>query len=219
MSVEINVLCEGISEERFVKDILAPYLEIKNIYMKPIVLGGVSRYASIKKELMRLGRDSSKYLTTMLDYYKLPRDVPGVKEKQSKMAEEIADFIEKEMKDDLENHLNCKGYIPYIMMHEFEALLFSDVEAFLVCDGIKKTMIQQLKKEIYQYETPEYINNSEQTAPSKRILRIYPKYQKVSDSSLIAGRIGIEKMMEKCRHFNSWITQLQKLDQSEDLKI
>ena len=45
----------------------------------------------------------------------------------------------------------------------------------------------------YNYSTPEQINSGGKTAPSKRILEIYPSYQKVSDGILIACNIGIEK--------------------------
>jgi len=67
-------------------------------------------------------------------------------------------------------------------------------------------------KEIREaYQTPEHINNSEQTAPSKRILNLYPSYQKVSDGTIIAETIGIEKMMKECPHFRKWIDRLSHL--------
>lgn len=34
----LHVLCEGQTEERFVKEVLAPYLQQFNIYPKPIIL-------------------------------------------------------------------------------------------------------------------------------------------------------------------------------------
>ena len=79
----IKILCEGQSEESFIKKILVPYLEPRGIYMQPIVLGGVSHYSRIRRELKCLGQDSSARLTTMLDYYKLPQDVPGVRPYES----------------------------------------------------------------------------------------------------------------------------------------
>ena len=35
----VTVIVEGPTEQRFIKDILAPYLSAKNIFMTPIILG------------------------------------------------------------------------------------------------------------------------------------------------------------------------------------
>ena len=66
-------------------------------------------------------------------------------------------------------------------------------------------MVNMLEKQVMEFESPEHVNNSEQTAPSKRILSIYPAYQKVSDGTMIAENIGIEKIMGKCLHFAEWV--------------
>lgn len=172
-------MCEGQSEESFIKKILTPYLEPQGIYIKPIVLGGVSHYARIRKELKNLGKDSSARLTTMLDYYKLPQDVPGVSrytgEKKAE-PETIAADIERQIWEDLNQELSCIEFFPYIQMHEYEALLFSDINGFYKTE-MKPAAIAELEKEVKKFPTPEHINNSEQTAPSKRILRVYPYYQ------------------------------------------
>ena len=207
----IKILCEGTSEEQFVKIVLAPYLENADIYVTPIVLGGVSHYARIRRDIKLLGKDTSSYLTTMLDYYKLPQDVPGVRECKETEPCRIAEYIEAAIKDDLENELSCMGFIPNIIMHEYEALLFSDVDCFQNCIGMTKDQISQLRKEVSQFTSPEHVNNSEQTSPSKRILRIYDAYQKVVDGTMVAESIGIQKMMEKCEHFSFWIRTLEKI--------
>ena len=205
---QVTILCEGQSEESFVKKVLASYLEKEGVYVTPIVLGGVSRYAGIRKELRKLGKNKSASLTTMLDYYKLPQDVPGVGEGNSKEPGEIASGIEARIYEDLQNEISCKSFFPYIQMHEYEALLLADVDSFRDCIGMSEPMIAELKKEVTKFLTPEHVNNSEQTAPSKRILRIYGKYQKVSDGTLIAMSIGIDKMIDRCPHFAEWVKKL-----------
>ena len=57
-------------------------------------------------------------------------------------------------------------------------------------------MIAELKSEVGEFETPEHVNNSEQTAPSKRIKRIFGSYQKTIDGISVAQAIGIETMMK-----------------------
>jgi len=207
----INILCEGQSEESFIKKLLAPYFELHRIYMRPIVLGGVSNYSRIRKELMSLGKDSSSRLTTMLDYYKLPKDVPGVQKYTGGIKAEpetIASDIEKQIWKNLNQELSCIEFFPYIQMHEYEALLFSDINGFCA-SGMKSAAIAELEKEVKKFPTPEHINNSEQTAPSKRILRVYPYYQKVSDGTIAAEAVGIKTMKEKCPHFAGWIKKLE----------
>lgn len=203
-----NILCEGPSEESFVNQVMNPYLESYGIYMTPITLGGVARYSGIRKELKRIGKDTSCGLTTMLDYYKLPQDTPGIRDCHVSQPEVIARNIEAALKEDLEPELNCKIFLPNLLMHEYEALLFSDVSCFSKCRGVTQPMIREFMKICANYATPEYINNSEQTAPSKRILTLYPEYQKVTDGTIIAKTIGIGKMMEQCPHFNEWLQNI-----------
>ncbi|MBQ2258337.1 MAG: DUF4276 family protein [Lachnospiraceae bacterium] len=205
----IMILCEGETEDLFVRNILSPYLQMKNVYTDTVILGGVSRYAGIKKDLEKLGK-SRKYdlLTTMLDYYKLPQDVPGVKTCKEVEPCRIAEHIEKSIHEDLKEKMLAGQFLPYIQMHEFESLLFSDVDCFEKCNGIKPKMIAELKSEVGEFETPEHVNNSEQTAPSKRIKRIFGSYQKTIDGISVAQAIGIETMMKRCSHFARWIENL-----------
>ena len=59
-------------------------------------------------------------------------------------------------------------FVPYVMMHEFEALLFSDCDAF--ARGIFRpelgTDFQRIRD---AFDSPEEIDDSPITAPSKRI--------------------------------------------------
>jgi len=92
-------------------------------------------------------------------------------------------------------------------LHEFETLLFSEPNGFI---KVFKTT-NELQNLFRNFTNPEEINNNPTTAPSKRILKIYPKYQKVTDGIIIAKQIGIKKMMQKCRHFDNWITSMQNV--------
>lgn len=59
-------------------------------------------------------------------------------------------------------------FVPYVMMHEFEGLLFSDCERF--SQGIGRpelgVALQAVRE---QFSSPEEINDSPATAPSKRV--------------------------------------------------
>ena len=54
-------------------------------------------------------------------------------------------------------------------------------------------------------------NNNPNTAPSKRILAIYPTYTKPLDGYNIAKDIGIDLMRQECQHFNAWVERLTQL--------
>ena len=99
----LYILCEGQSEESFVKQVLSPYLQSSQIYTTPIVLGGVSRYSKIREHLKMLGKNSNSILTTMLDYYKLPSDTPGVKECKETQPSAIAEYIEQHFAETIDN--------------------------------------------------------------------------------------------------------------------
>ena len=92
------------------------------------------------------------------------------------------------------------------MLHEFEALLFSEPQGFehIANDRI----VKQLQVIRNSAETPEHINNSAETAPSKRIQNVVNGYSKVRQGIIVAKYIGIDKMMSECKHFSAWINKI-----------
>ena len=61
-------------------------------------------------------------------------------------------------------------------------------------------------------QQPEEINHMPETAPSKRILKAAPNYGKKVMGPLIAEQIGVEKLCQSCKHFQSWIQQMMALE-------
>lgn len=150
---------------------------------------------------------NSGYVTTLIDYYGIDENFKGYSESIDK--KEIEDkklSLEIELKNEIQN----KKFIPYIQMYEFEALLFSDLDTFIYVDE-DKFKLTDLKNEIRFFKTPEYVNNTKETAPSKRIKKIYSNYAKVLDGTLLAKEIGIEKMREKCLLFDKWIRTIEEI--------
>lgn len=96
------------------------------------------------------------------------------------------------------------------MVHEFEALLFAKPEE-LGKALYTPDMLPELEKIRNEFPTPEDINDNPQTAPSKRIARLFPGYQKTLHGPLITKRIGLEIIRRECRHFNDWLTWLERL--------
>ena len=100
----------------------------------------------------------------------------------------------------------------YVQRHEFEALLFSDVRAFARTAVASSDAERELAAVRDQFASPEDINDSPATAPSKRIARSMPRYDKVVDGAQVAAAIGLETMRLECPRFSAWISRLESLD-------
>lgn len=113
------------------------------------------------------------------------------------------------MEQRLEQDINEPNFIANILVHEYEALLFTDIEAFKAWtddDGVLKPL-QQIRM---QY-LPEDINDQPTTAPSKRILKVWKQYEKTVHGPLIACDIGIDSIRQSCPHFHNWLTKLENI--------
>lgn len=208
----VYIYCEGQTEESFVNDVLYPYFSRMDIYVTPIIhktkrtptkafKGGVSRYAPIKDELIKLCQDSTCIVTTMFDYYAMPDDTPSIDHQDIDIYKRV-DFIENAVNEDI----GCKNLLFNLVLHEFEALLFSEPQAFEHIANDK--VVRQLQAIRNSVDTPEHINNSAATAPSKRIQNVVNGYSKVRQGIIVAKYIGIDKMMSECKHFSAWIDKI-----------
>ena len=208
----VYIYCEGQTEESFVNDVLYPYFSRMDIYVTPIIhktkrtptkafKGGVSKYAPIKDELIKLCQDSNCIVTTMFDYYAMPEDTAFIDHQDIDIYKRI-DFIENAINEDI----GYKNLLFNLVLHEFEALLFSEPQAFehIASDRV----VRQLQAIRNSAETPEHINNSAETAPSKRIQNVVNGYSKVRQGIIVAKYIGIDKMMSECKHFSAWINKI-----------
>ena len=213
------ILCEGQTEDGFVKEVLAPYMLPNGIFVTPLILstkriasgkkykGGGSQYSKIRTELEILCKgDPTAFVTTMFDYYKLPNDTPG--KGATGDIYEIAREIESAVRTDLGGQRNL---LVNLIMHEFEGLLFSDISAFSSEAKADEKAILELGQIKSGFKTPEHINDSELTAPSRRIMKILPEYSKTLNGISIAKRIGIKKIAEECLHFGEWIEHIREL--------
>lgn len=225
-TIILNILCEGQTEEKFVKEVLKPYLSGFGIVVKSRLLvtsrkknanGGMISYQQVKNDLslwmMEVAHRSSEthYFTTMFDMYALPDDFPGFRRsKDASDAYVMVEAIENAFGADINSH----RFIPYIQLHEFEALLFCGIEK-LSSDYPKcKKEIESLAEVLHSYQdNPELIDNSPITAPSKRIIkaiegnRLY-RYNKPTTGASVTKAIGMEQLTTRCRHFSEWVKKL-----------
>lgn len=210
----IYIYCEGQTEEAFVNELITPYFLNRGFFIYPIICitkqskgrkykGGVSSYQKIKNELTKIAKGHPhEHVTTMFDFYGMPDDTPGIGLTEPDLYKKIS-FIEARINEDI-GAVNCHFHF---MVHEFEGLLFSDTKAFETI--AEESVVNALSEMRSQFPNPEYINTSVETAPSKRILNVIPNYGKVRHGAILSQQIGIDRMMEECPHFRSWIEQMK----------
>lgn len=112
----------------------------------------------------------------------------------------------------MECDINDRRFIPYIQLHEFESLLFHDIDSFDHVFSDKDYIDRdELTRILEQYPNPEEINNGHDTSPSHRLSKIINGYQKVIYGNIIAMEIGLDGIKNKCPLFNEWVERLLAL--------
>jgi Domain of unknown function (DUF4276) len=216
----LNFVVEGQTEETFVRDLLAEHLAIHGVYAAArcvetsrtrlkIFKGGMSTYARAKGDIERwLKEDRTAYLTTMFDLYGLPDDFPNMAKKTFDPHKK-AELIESGIAADIDD----PRFIPYIQVHEFEALLFCAPPITDAALGSPPAVskLRELHDIRRAFPSPEHINDGVDTAPSKRIVQLYTGYRKQVFGPLITKRVGLTVLRGECPHFHDWISQLETL--------
>jgi len=217
----VHVVVEGQTEESFINNVLAPVLWPRQVYAIPIILGppghkgGNTNYARVRKDVVvLLKQDLTAYCTTMLDLYGLGQGFPGMPLPPNLPNLEKVARIEQAVRADIvaqvPDHRPDARFLPYLQLHEYEGLLFSDPGAF--ASGIGQPHLAQRFQNIRNaFPTPEDINDDPNTAPSKQVIGAHPAYRKVVDGTLAARAVGIAIMRQECPHFREWIEALEAL--------
>ena len=217
--INLTILVEGETELRFVKEILYSYLFERSIIAQPIVIGrpgckgGNINFDRVFRDIsIHIKQRSDNFISTFIDYYGLSR-WPGLREAQnSEVPKQIAEKINKStiasIAQKIDPNIVQRRFIPFVAVHEFEALLFSDTSCLAAGINVPEKSIKKILNECGE---PESINNNYETAPSKRLLSLFSRYKKTTTGITIAREIGIEKMREKCPVFNDWLMRLENL--------
>jgi hypothetical protein len=178
--------------------------------------GGVRSWDGVKRDILaHLKEDRAAINAVMVDYYALPQDWPGrAKSPSMNSTSGKAEYVEAgllaEISKEMGSRFDPNRFVPLVVMHEFEALLFSDPVRF--AQGIERRDLAARFLAIRQeFESPEDINDSADTAPSKRIVGLFPGYQKQLFGPLAAIEIGLSSIRMECPHFNRWLERLESL--------
>jgi hypothetical protein len=220
---EIVALVEGKTEQIFIRNILGPYLAERQIYMTPIVVskpgqkGGDIKFSRVKNDIeLHLKQRSNTFLTLFVDYYGMKSDWPGhVEAKQHPTSAGKARIINRRTKDRVNslfaNQNSDKRFIPYVAMYEFEAMLFSDPRILAEQLRIPQSRIEPVLEECNE---PENIDDSPQTAPSKRLEHLSSRFKKTTTGIAVLNATGLAKTRARCPIFNKWLTDIESLKEN-----
>jgi len=221
MMTRIHIICEGQTEEAFVNNLLVPHFAPKGIFLSPSLIGkpghkgGFVNFNRLFIDIRnRLLGDKTAWCTTFFDYYGLGDDFPGKPEAdKGGTAEEKSSRLLTSLTAVLGERINAeplRRFIPYVQMHEFEGLLFSDPVKFAI--GICRPKYGERFQDIRNdFANPEEINDDPTTAPSKRIQAVCQDYEKPTLGTLASLEIGLDVIRRECRLFDGWLSRLETL--------
>lgn len=214
------MLVEGQSEEAFVKQTLAPWLAGRGVHVKPVLLwtkrlppggghrGGVRSWDRIRRSLAPLLADGDAWVTTLLDFYGLPEDVPGFAAHKGRgSAHEQVAGVQAELAVAFGHQ---PRFLPFLALHEFEAWMFAEPTVVSAHFG-SQTIATKLAAEIPEPGGPEAINHGLASHPSARLSKHCPSYKKASDGPTVLAKIGIPTIRARCPHFAGWLARLEAL--------
>ena len=208
--IRLAIVVEGPTERSFVGQVLAAHLRPLRIDARPILIGRASGHqGGGSVNVPRLAANMSQLywsfevVTSLVDFYGFERK-----------DDATVDMLEKAILDDVKSRIrhswDGRKVLPYVQKHEFEALLFADVDAFSAINAPPNS-IDELRAVPSRFATPEDIDDNPATAPSKRIAAAITNYDKVVAGAMVAKEIGLEAMRSTCPRFAAWLARLESL--------
>jgi hypothetical protein len=220
---------EGQTEAAFAVGVLQSHLANFNVFLHPPRFTGLHRRRrgripgggllstfghALSDMLTWLKEDQSPdaRFSMMVDLYHLPHDFPGY---DAGMAGptgwEQADALERS----LQTAIGDPRFIPYLQVHEFEALVLTDPGRIETLYQARAAELNALCDECRMYRSPEQINHGSHSHPKARIRQRAPEYDENVAGPLLAEDIGLPRLRTACPHFGQWLTRLEQLDVAE----
>jgi len=221
---KVVAIVEGETELTFVRDQLAAHLGFHNTTILAVLPGrhrnhgGVKEWNVAKQDIIRTLREGG-YCTTMFDYYGMSASWPGRKAAKALPWDQRATHVETQIHADITaamgNNFNSHQFIPYAQLHEFEALLFTDVRQLVSVVAANDRNVQGLEEYFGQILAeaggPEAINDNYETCPARRITKRVKAYKKRVHGPIVTKRIGLPALRSRCLHFASWLERLESI--------
>ena len=204
--IRLAISVEGETEEAFVNQLLGKHLRVHGVEPVPILpyrRGGnisVDRLAPAMSELFW----NFDFVTSLVDFY-------GFLRKGDATPDQLQRHIDQEVTKRIGRLYDETRVFSYVQRYEFENLLFSDVGMFSLLPHTPHGAVTILQEVRSDFDTPEDINDSSETAPNKRIRRLIPRYDKRNDGPDLAVLMGLDTIRQECKRFDAWLARLESL--------
>lgn len=210
------IVCEGQTEQSFCQNVLSPYFLTKEFVVEAPTIkhshGGIVPWGTLKRQLIEHLHEGDAIVTMLIDFYRIKdsyqfpgweeaKTIEGPQDKMNGLFQDMA----RDMPEDLRSR-----FVPYIQLHEFESLLFSEISVFRNNFLPAECDFDAIQSAIDEFETPEDINNKPETAPSSRLMAAVAGYNKVVYGSILAEETGLLTIRSRCPLFNSWIERIER---------
>ena len=200
--IRLGVVAEGQTEVEFIRKVMANHLRCAGVEPTAVPLRGNVSVQTVANR-MHHAYWSFDAVTSLVDFY-------GFRSKRKATAVALEERIGEQVRSRVDRDWAPHRVFPYVQQHEFESLLFANVAAFSAINATSDA-IAKLRAVRSGFATPEDIDDSPSSAPSKRIAEILPRYRKVRDGSDVAAAVGLPAMRAACPRFNLWLTRLEAL--------
>ncbi len=218
---------EGQTEEAFVRDSLVQHLAKFNVFVPSPRFTGphgrrrgrfprggmfntfVHALEDMRRWLKQM-RSPDVRFSMMVDLYSLPHNFPGY---DAGMKQPSGQGQAESLEQTLAAELGDSRFIPYLQVHEFEALVLTDAARLKYLYEKDHGRIDALVGETATFDTPEEIDHGQHSHPKARIQNAVEKYDENVAGPLIAHDIGLDVLRQRCPHFGQWLTRLEQLDQ------
>jgi hypothetical protein len=219
--IDLAIICEGTTERKFAETVLKPHFGAFGIETVATEIGipNVQQGGNVTFERvlcdLKLLLGEHEYVTTLLDFFCLDKGWRGLAACTSAMgSSQQAEAIEQTAIADAGSALCVpdigQRFIPNVLMHEFEGLLFTAPSAIVKITHAVQAL-EKLQNVAGQFASPEDINSGAETAPSKRLIFCGANYGKVIHGTRIAQAIGLDAIRSKCPHFDAWMRKIEGL--------
>lgn len=224
---DVLVLCEGQTEREFCRSVLAEYMAAHGVALAGTLVGkpqrkqgGVQEWPVYRKELLRLAKErADRHVGVMVDYYAMPHSWPGRSEAAKQPPDQRGEYVETRLREDLEPEIGPR-FEPCVQLHEFESLLFVDPDTTALSIAVggwssPEYGAKQLSKIKAEFgDDVEKIDDSPETAPSKRIVGVFRGYDKVFWGVTAVKDVGLEALRAGCPWLDRWLGRLQSIGEA-----
>ncbi|GHC90303.1 hypothetical protein GCM10007079_36490 [Nocardiopsis terrae] len=109
----------------------------------------------------------------------------------------------------LNEHVGDLRFLPHLVLHEAEAWVLACPEALEIVTG-KSGLAADVNNLTRTAGGPEQVNDGYDTAPARRLAKLYPGYRRTTDGPEAIHLTGLDEIRRQCPHADAWFRTLEE---------